>query len=730
MHKDQGGKCIELQGIKCYLPPEPELVEIAGFHLPREQQKWKPTPLPTFKARDIPIFSGTPYSPEEELSWEQCRREEIVKQTGHDPWHIDKNGNPRPVSGVEIELNYKIPQLRKFRKQELNRIRNGYWFMLDGEPTYLPGIAYMYFNWWRMDVGLPEYRDYIRLFSYVVMVAWGSDNIIGVLLASMRGIGKSYFAACVLYTITVFIRNSFSGMQSKSDNDSENLFIKKLGEPVAALPDFLVPVNSFGWPSVPKTRMEFMPPMRRHPNTQWDMFLRKSAIRSIIDYRNAKDSAYDSETTTVLLQDEIGKIDKKTGSVNRRFEITRFCVWRGNVKRGILFGFTTVGNMERAGGKEFKQLFKDSDQNNPEKINEIGWTLTGCVKYFISALDSTFTDEFGKPDHKKSKRFHDAQRKQIYDDCIKAGDMGKYIAYCQNNPYTEEEAFMFSGKDCVFNAQILQDVQIKLTSVPPDHFVVRGDYVWEEVDKKAKFVENKVNGKWIALKYPDGKIFGPDGGIWKPNNVRIERYNGTSTFFPIHDTRFCTAGFDPFSHRDVVEVNKASKGSITFRSRANFHWPEEFCEVPFAHYLARPLDPETSFEDLIIACFYFGTPVLVENNKNAFENYFIKRGYEAFIMRRPQSTFTRRDDRQNTLGIPSSKPIIEQYTNLAGTDIVKNGSKFRILPIIDDALEFDPTDTRRFDSFVSYGLSLIAAEKPAASESKMIDITNILPSYN
>lgn len=720
MHKDRGGECVVLQGLKCYLPKQPPLRKIDGHHLPIEKQKWSPTPLPSFKARDIKIFSSEKYDPDQYLTWEECEREEYIGMTGYDPWIVDKQGNEKRITGVISNLNYRCPNLSKFRNQELDRIQEGYWFMLNGKPTYLTGTTYAYFNWWKMDVGLPDYRDYIRELGYVVDLVESDPTKLGIILASMRGIGKTYFGACVIYFKTIFKKKASSGIQSKTDTDASSLFTKKLGQPIMDLPSFLVPIHSWGT-EISKTELEFKAPKKQHKNIKYDRWVRQRALNAVIDYRNSKDNAYDGETTTVLLQDEIGKITKKVGSVKERFRISRFCVFRGNVKRGILFGFTTVGEMEKGGGDEFQELYYDSDQNNPEKVTAGGVTVTGCVKYFISALDATVYDEFGVPDRVAAKKQHDEQRNIIYDNCIKKGDMADYISYCQNNPYSEEEAFMISGKECLFNAYILQERQkalIEQMHGPRDQWSVRiGDLEWITRFRSVRFIDNPLNGRWEFSKFPDGNI-------WKANDIGL---NG-QFIFPKNEA-FGRIGYDPISHKKVVDKTKASDASITGRSMFLYNWPEEFCNVPIAHYCHRPLDPDEAHEEAAKLCVFLSVPILIESNKYGAINWFEKNLLGGFVMRRPDQTFTAKQssrNQQDTAGIPSSTPMIDYYVNLAKTDIQKNGWKFKHLKIVKDALGFDMFNTTSYNSFVSYGLSLVASEKPAKT---VVEVTDLTPIY-
>ena len=44
----------------------------------------------------------------------------------------------------------------KFVEQEFTRRKDGYWFMNNGEPTYITGAHYYYLNWCKIDVGYPD----------------------------------------------------------------------------------------------------------------------------------------------------------------------------------------------------------------------------------------------------------------------------------------------------------------------------------------------------------------------------------------------------------------------------------------------------------------------------------------------------------------------------------------------------------------------------------------------
>ncbi len=68
---------------------------------------------------------------------------------------------------TELPDNWDVLESKKkekFIEQEFIRRKDGYWFMNNGEPTYITGAHYYYINWCKIDIGYPDYRDRDRRF--------------------------------------------------------------------------------------------------------------------------------------------------------------------------------------------------------------------------------------------------------------------------------------------------------------------------------------------------------------------------------------------------------------------------------------------------------------------------------------------------------------------------------------------------------------------------------------
>jgi len=708
MHSEVKGSTYELiQGLQCWLPKRPQLQDIQGYYQPKKKQKWQRTELPVFQVRDITTFSGTEYEPGTELEWDAARREEFIKQTGTDPWNMDRDGNPKSVPGVTADPNYFEPALDDFRKQEIDRILNGHWVMIKGKPVYLTGFHYFYLNWWKLNTGYPEFRDTDRQLFYFWQYCLEDKNSYGLIEITKRGVGKSYRVGAVAYLMCILFKNSHIGMQSKTDDDAQELFLTKIVEPMKELPEFLVPLNNHG--TSPKNKLNFFAPARKGRSANFVTKDKIDELKSWMDYKNAGETAYDGTTLRFLIQDEIGKLDPKIGDAQKRLGVNRNCVYRDSKMVGKIWATTTVEDMEK-GGDAVMRIYNDSDIT---KRSGIGRTKSGLYRFFTSALDCSHYDEYGYPDREKAREEHDAERK------MKEGDSVEYTGYVQRNPYTIEEAFMITGKDCIYNAKILQERQIACQE-PGNGMTVQGDFVWDIPDEKAKFIPNPANGRWMVSWMPSKKE--------DQNKVRTNRmFHDLVEYFP-ENLEKIAAAHDPFSHAGTVDKRKSNGATAFFRNYDP--WDVENSDTFVADYVYRTEDPEECYEDQIIACFFYGAPILIENNKNAAIQYFKKRGYGPFIMKRPENTFTRDDRTQETDGIPSNEPIIEYYIKAMKTHIVKHGHKLKHLRIIRDLLNFDPAKRTKFDLGVASQLALIAAEKRYEKSIAEADVGDLFPSWD
>lgn len=423
--------------------------------------------------------------------------------------------------------------------------------------------------------------------------------------------------------------------------------------------------------------------------------------------------------------------DPSVSDVYKRIGVNKFTVWRGNKKLGNVYASTTVEDM-KAGGAECLKVWEESNQYD---LNENNMTNTGLARFFRSALDATFFDEYGfpvsgEPDKetkkyliakydmggKGSREYHDAQRASL------SHDQKALVAYKQKNPYTEEEAFWVNAEKCIYNSEILFAAKDRI--MHSDHKLTRrGDIIWKEKDKEAMFVDNNSNGKW-EISFFD----------FEPNMTQINS-GRTKTFTPKAAHKRVMA-VDPYSVMSLADENSGSMGAAAIYNRYDMHIDPSFSDTIIADYLFRPNDPFDFYEDILCAAFWFGCPVFFETNKSNVIDYCRTRGYKwgfdanpnDFIWERPSSTYTKYNDKPSD-GMYNSSGTIEHYTNSTALHINVHGHKIKHLRVVNDWLTFNPLKTKKFDMGVAASMAIVAAERKGVDTLPNIDLAKILPRF-
>ena len=688
---------------------------------------WQRTELPTFRAGDLDIWVDH-YDYKEELDWEAARRQEIVKQTGKDPWNKNKI-----VYGVDPNPDYYSIPLEEFREQELDRCDpwgEGYWFYNNGKPIHLTGSHYFYLNWWVMPTGnYPEFRHTDKLIYYHWQYCLEDPISTGQSEAGPRGGGKTARAAARAYLITIFKKYATSGIQSKTEDDSyKNVWKKHVLRAYKELPDFLVPINNHG--TSPENGMSFTLPADRSAAGQNKKKVGEKPLESFFDYRNSTVLAYDGENITgVLILDEDGKLEKY--DCYKRHEQTYRCVYRDGKVWGKKISTTTVQEMQK-GGKNFQKVWKAS---NPLKRNELGMTATGMYKIFIPAYLIEFSDQYGMPVPDEPKPYqldyllrrygeqarHGAKYKQqmIRDQKEMLDDGG--VAHLQEvlmTPWTESDLFKGQAEDCPYDLTILRQREKEVND--PDFNKVRvGDFAWKDgiVGSKAVFHDNPLNGRWhVAYLFPDPKDANkvatdssPRQKLWKPNNPDFR------------------GGFDPTREGADPKKRRSSAAGTIFRSFVT--WDPDLSETWVADFQWTPRDPEEAWDEFVIGCFYYGCPFLPESNLGMPKKRFKEMGLYDFLLWRPRTTFTVKGNTQAQEGIHANAATNEYQLRRKKSHIVHHGHKMILPRTVNDTIGFNPAERTQHDLEVASQLSLIATEKPIEETKNAVEVSNFFPTY-
>ena len=677
---------IEISGLIIALPKPPQ--KIHSRSKIKKEQYWQPGELP----------------------------KELIKVKSIFQWH------DAPTSFKNKHIDYIESQ---FDKRE-----EGFWFMNNGIPTYITGSHWMYVQHTKIDIGLPEYRDANRVFYLHWEACKADKRSFGQDYLKIRRSGFSYMASEEASNIGTISKDARIGILSKTGTDAKKMFTDKVVPIVNNYPFFFKPVQD--GMDKPKTELAFRVPASKI--TKKNMYLEDQdvveGLDTSIDWRNTGDNSYDGEKLKLLIHDESKKWEKPN-NILKNWRITKTCLRLGSKVIGKCMMGSTANALEK-GGDNGKKLYYDS---NVKDRNRNGQTKSGLYSLFIPMEFNMegFIDRYGMPVFKSPEK----PILGIDGEYIKQGAVDYWEAevdslkndadalneFYRQFPRTESHAFRDESKQSLFNlTKIYQQIDYN-DSLIKDRFVTRGSFSWKDgvKDTNVIFSPNN-NGRFYVSWTPPKQL---------QNKYRIK--NGVK--FPSND-HMGAFGCDSYDISGTVGGG-ASNGAL--HGMTKFHMDEGPTNEFFLEYVARPQTAEIFFEDVLMACVFYGMPILIENNKPRLLYHFKNRGYRGFSMNRPDKVYNKLSKTEKELGgMPNSSEDIKQAHAAAieshiekhvGFDLTETfrdsdqiGSMY-FTRTLNDWARFDISNRTKFDASISSGLAIMANQKnmyqPIKKESKI-----------
>ena len=660
----QIGEIYEIQNLRIALPKAPPKID-------KKTDRWTPEEYPRELKSITSIFDWRDYPDEFKIKW-----------------------------GIYID--------GQFNKRE-----NGHWFNNKNVDTYITGTHFMYLQWSKIDVGKPEFRESNRLF-YIFWEACKADKrSYGMCYLKNRRSGFSFMASGETVNLATISSDSRFGILSKSGSDAKKMFTDKVVPISVNYPFFFKPVQD--GMDRPKTELAYRVPASKLTRRKLDSNKAKEIISGLdttIDWKNTGDNAYDGEKLKLLVHDESGKWERPNNILNN-WRVTKTTLRLGARVIGKCMMGSTSNALDK-GGENFKKLYGTSDVT---KRNANGQTRSGLYSLFIPMewnyegfIDAYGMPVFNTPLEDCESPHGDAIEVGVIEhwnneaDGLK-GDQDALNEYYRQFPRTEEHAFRDETKNSIFNlAKIYEQIDYN-EDLANSNVVTKGSFQWENGIKDSKVVFSpNPQGRFLITWTPSYNIQNRQvikNGVRHPGNEHMGAFGCDS-----YDISGTTDG-------------RGSKGAL--HGLTKFSMEDAPPSTFFLEYVARPQTAEIFFEDVLMACVFYGMPLLCENNKPRLLYYFKRRGYRGYSMNRPDKLWNKLSVTEKEIGgIPNSSEDIKQahasaiemyIDSYVGLKSDGNYGTMYFNETLNDWSKFDINNRTKFDAAISSGLAVMACNK-------------------
>ena len=609
-------------------------------------------------------------------------------------------------------------------EQEFDRREQGHWFMNNGKPTYITGAHYMYLQWSKIDVGYPDFREANRIFFIYWEACKADYRSFGMVYLKIRRSGFSFMSSSECVNIATLAKDSRVGILSKTGSDAKKMFTDKVVPINSNLPFFFKPVMD--GMDKPKTELAYRVPASKITKKNMHEIDEDGVdgLDTTIDWKNTDENSYDGEKLLFLAHDESAKWTKPNNILNN-WRVTKTCLRLGSKIIGkCMMGSTS--NALSKGGQNYKDLYEDS---RPSTRNANGQTKSGLYALFIPMEWNMegFIDLYGMPVLRKPN----APIKGVDGNMIVNGAIDYWEAevdslkndpdalneFYRQFPRTESHAFRDESKAALFNlTKIYQQIDYNDTLIKEHHYT-RGSFSWKDGIKDTKVIftpdrRGRFLISWTPAKHLQNQVHTKHGTKY-PGNEHIGAF-----------------GCDSYDISGVV-IGRGSNGAL--HGLTKFHMDEAPTNQFFLEYIARPQTAEIFFEEVLMACVFYGMPILIENNKPRLLYHFKNRGYRGFCINRPDKPYTKLSKTERELGgMPNSSEDVKQAHAAAIESYIEKyiglqeDGEMGFMPFnktLEDWAKFDISDRTMFDATISSGLAIMACQKhlyqPEVKESKI-----------
>lgn len=593
---------------------------------------------------------------------------------------------------------------KRFVDEMWHKRRNGEWWLIKGEPVYITGTAWLYFNFWHYAVN--TYCDFAMQCVWwyqVVRDMERNPKMYGTMDIKPRRSFSTEMSLCWEWDTVTKYRDSNGGIISKGDDDAQKAF-DRMTFANENMIWFFKPKHS--GKARPLRTLLFRYPSRGMTVDGKDFEdSRIPAINSKVWYEPTVEGKFDGEKLRAALFDEIGKIPVTKMNVFKQWKIMRECMslYAGALVVGKCILPSTIEDLDD--GRSIQVVKKFWDNSDPNNLGKTRRTISGCTRMFRPFWIAGKTDKWGFPDPDEARALRNAEI-----DAMEAEGLHDEVTdYKRKYPETIEEALAMPATETILPIPLIDKALERCRAMREKDMSnplrpVRGSFVWaNRFGGDVKWLPDP-NGRWDVSRHPDepNKHIIVGGRYRAPGNVAL-----------------FGMGVDPIDLAKPTEGG--SKGACTVASVQDWvrdshctfdendilltgeMWSDACC----CDYLYRPELPEEFFEDMIMTAIYYGSQMLVEYNKPGIITWGYEHGFGAYFAQKPitaDAKFSRgaiRKSRQ--VGVYAGVDTIEAWYTHTRSHLIRRYRNYTHERLLNDLRQLTDKNRGERDLSVAWG---------------------------
>lgn len=619
--------------------------------------------------------------------------------------------------------------LVRLLNREMQRRRDGVWFMNNGELTYLTGNHYFFLQWAEMHgyinpatgLSFGEYREFQRDLAYFVDLVENDPICAGGYIGKAKKTGATQFFSSGMYlNEATSIKEKRFTMMSKSLPDARDTNMMLFQHSLNALPMILKPMIK----NQNLTKVIFDKPRTSTSGSMRQLLLssasRGAGFKTSVEALPTKEDAMDGPKIYRAWLDEFMKykapypqnvFDKSSEATKLQHQI---------IGKQFLTCYPPEDNSK--GYFQSKKLWYECAMDN---LSAMGQTQCGLYKHFMGALNATegTIDKFGKADKGKA-HFQNQSRR----DAVK-GNRGALQRLKRQYPETVKEMWESGGSGSTWdNIRIAAQIDhLETEEKLGAQFFRIGDLEWTNGFMSSVRIIEQTDEETLSGKEHKWQFYtklGPDD-VNRPFKPGAQR-DFDNNLMPDPNTPFGGA-VDPTDYKEKSDVVEGSKNSITVMSALdsvkNSRYADMVTGTLVAEYYYRDDDPDVTLDDVVKAILFFGMYVIVEANKGWLVTKLKKLGLQHFLLIKDKSTGMIRpyQEGDELVLISTTTDMINEYCRAIARYIAKpymdgdiDWLKYiKSVRLLRQMMDFDPLNTKIYDMVVSFGYCRLAIEAMA-----------------